>query len=173
MNETVKNLVSRRSVRRFKPDQLLDRELDEVLAAGLNAPSGRNTQSTRLVVIQDPETIAKLSAMNAVIGDRVGTDPFYGAPTVIVVLGDREATLTWKEDGSLVIGNLLNAAWSMGIGSCWIHRAYQEFESEEGRAMLRKWGIPDRFAGVGHCILGYPDMEAEDLPRDEGRIIRV
>ena len=95
----------------------------------------------------------------------VETDPFYGAPTIIVVLADKNVG-THIEDGSLVIGNLMNAASSLGIGSCWIHRAKEEFETEEGKELLKKWQIPDNYVGIGHCILGYPEGE---LPKAKER----
>ncbi len=172
MNETCKNLTTRRSVRKFKPDQLLETELQEVLAAGMNAPSGMNRQPAVMVVVQDPEMIRKLSAMNAAVMGKPDIDPFYGAPTVVVVLSDTSAP-TWQEDGTLVLGNLMNAAWSMGIGSCWIHRARQVFESEEGRKLLAQWGLSENYAGIGHCLLGYPDMEPKNLPRKSNYVIRV
>ncbi|MDD6211576.1 MAG: nitroreductase family protein [Clostridiales bacterium] len=172
MNQTCETLCHRRSVRRFKEDQLLETELQMILQAGMNAPSGMNRQSPIMVVVQDQDTIRKLSAMNAAVMGKDGTDPFYGAPTVVVVLADKEAP-TWKEDGSLVMGNLMNAAYSMGVGSCWVHRAGQVFDSPEGQALLREWGIEGNYGGVGHCILGYPDEEKEPLKRKEDYIYRI
>ena len=172
MNDTIKTLTSRRSMRQFKKEQLLDSELQEVLQAGMNAPTGGNRQSALMVVVQDEEMVAKLSAMNAEVLGKTGIDPFYGAPTVVVVLADTRIP-TWKEDGSLVLGNLMNAAYSVGIGSCWIHRAYQVFETEEGKKLLSKWGIPEEYAGVGHCILGYPDGDERPISHREDYIRRV
>ena len=101
------------------------------------------------------------------------TDPFYGAPTVVVVFSDTKRP-THVEDGSLVMGNLLNAAHAVGIDSCWIHRAREVFETEEGKKMKKEWGIPDDYIGVGNCILGYRDCEyPEAAPRKEDYIIRV
>ena len=126
-----------------------------MLEAGTWAPTGMNRQSPVIVVVQDKETRDKLSAINAAIMGSSG-DPFYGAPTVLVVLSDRSVH-THVEDGSLVIGDLLLAASSIGLGSCWIHRAKETFETEEGKALLRKWGLDsDKYEGVGNCILGYP-----------------
>ena len=158
MNETLRVLTERRSIRKFKKDQVEEEKLQEILKAGEYAPSGMNKQPAVMVVVQDPETIAKLSRMNAEIMGKPGIDPFYGAPTVIVVLADT-GRYTYVEDGSLVLGNLMNAAFAVGVDSCWIHRAGEEFASEEGKALLRKWGIPENYAGVGHCILGYRDCE--------------
>lgn len=172
MNSTLLDLKTRRSIRKFKPEQIKDEELDLILESGTYAPTGMNGQSPIMVVLQDKETISKLSKMNAAI---MGTDsdPFYGAPTVVVVLADKSRR-TYKEDGSLVLGNLMNAAHAIGIGSCWIHRAKDEFETEEGKALLKKWGVPDGYEGIGHCILGYPDGPLpEAKPRKENYIIKV
>lgn len=166
MNETIKNLIERRSIRKFKEEQIKDEELNEILLAGEYAPTGMGAQSPKMVVIQNKETIEKLSKLNAKIMDR-DIDPFYGAPTVIVVLADK-TRMTYIEDGSLVLGNLMNAAHSLGIGSCWIHRAKEEFETEEGKELLKGWNIPDNYAGIGHCILGYPEGPfPEAKPRKE------
>lgn len=166
-----KILKNRRSIRKYKPQQVTDRELDAVLEAGLYAPSGMNGQKTVMVAVRDKQTRDQLSRMNAqVMG--VNSDPFYGAPCVIVVLSDPERP-TWMEDGSLVMGNLLNAACEMGLGSCWIHRAQQMFDSPEGKALLKQWGLSENLRGVGNCILGYPDEAPAPKPRAEGRIIKV
>lgn len=164
MKEVLEALKNRRSVRRYKPEQIRDEELKAVLEAGSYAPTGMGMQSPKIVVVQEPELIKKLSRMNAAV---MGTDsdPFYGAPTVLVVLADPERP-TCVEDGSLVMGNLMNAAYTVGLGSCWIHRARQVFASPEGKELLRQWGIPERYVGVGHCILGYADG---DLPTAKPR----
>lgn len=170
MNEVLEALKNRRSVRKYKPEQIKEEELKAVLEAGIYAPTGMGMQSPKIVVVQDPETVKKLSGMNAAI---MGTnsDPFYGAPTVLVVLADPSRP-TCVEDGSLVMGNLMNAAYTVGLGSCWIHRARQEFDSPEGKALLRQWGIPEHYIGVGHCILGYADGEpAPAKPRKEDYIV--
>ena len=168
MHEILKN---RRSIRKYKPQQVSDAHLDAILEAGIYAPSGMNTQNSIMVAVRDRETRDQLSRMNAAV---MGTenDPFYGAPCVIVVLVEPER-YTAVEDGSLVLGNLMNAAYEIGVGSCWIHRARQMFESEEGKALLRKWGLREDLIGVGNCILGYPDEDPVPKPRREGRIIKV
>ena len=157
MNETIKNLIERRSIRKYKSEQIKDEELNEILKAGEYAPSGMGLQSAKIVVIQNKEIIQKLSKLNARIMWG-GADPFYGAPTLIIVLADKNRN-TYLEDGSLVLGNLMNAAYSLGIGSCWIHRAREEFETEEGKELLKEWNVPENYIGIGHCILGYPDGE--------------
>ncbi len=168
MNETIKNLIERRSCRNYKQEQIKDEELNLILEAGEYAPTGMGRQSPIMVVIQDKDTISKLSKLNGKIMEE-STDPFYGAPTVIVVLADKNIG-TYKEDGSLVLGNLMNAAQSLGIGSCWIHRAKEEFETEEGKELLKEWNIPNNYVGIGHCILGYPEKVEEAKPRKEDYI---
>lgn len=172
MNEVIKTLVSRRSVRSYLPEQIKEEELQQILEAGMYAASGMGRQSAIMVVVQDADTIRQLSRINREIMG-VSTDPFYGAPTVIVVLADKNVP-THVEDGSLVMGNLMNAAASLGVNSCWIHRAKQTFETEEGKALLKKWGIEGEYAGVGNCILGYAKGEVPKAkPRKDHYIYRV
>ena len=173
MKETLKDLKERRSVRAYKAEQIKDEELEQVLEAGLWAPSGMGQQPVVFVAVQDPETREQLRKMNASIMGDPDMDPFYGAPTIVVVLADTGRP-TYVEDGSLAMGNLMNAAQAVGLGSCWIHRAKEEFESEEGKKLLEKWGLGENYAGVGHCALGYADGEKPVAKeRREGRIIRV
>ena len=169
MNETIKNLIERRSCRKFKPEQIKEEELQLILKAGEYAANGRGKQSPIMLVLQNKEIIGKLSKINAEIMG-VNSDPFFGAPTIVIVLADKNVR-TYIEDGSLVIGNLMNAAHSLGIGSCWIHRAKEEFETEIGKEFLKQWGIPDNYVGIGHCILGYPEGNLpEAKPRKEDYI---
>ena len=171
MNETLHTLRARRSVRRYRPEQIQPEELDAILEAGTWAPSAMGRQPAVLVVVQDPETIAYLSKLNAEIQGQPGTDPFYGAPTVVVVLAGGANKL---QGGSLVMGKLMNAAWSLGVASCWINRAKELFERPEGKELLRKWGLPETLNGVGNCILGYADGDIPaPKPRKEGSIVRV
>ena len=169
--EAMKNLLERRSIRKYKETQVPDELLDQVLTAGLYAPTGMNRQNVVMVAVRDKETRDQMMKLNAAVMGREG-DPFYGAPCVIVVLGDPDVYPV-VENGSLVLGNLMNAAHAVGLGSCWIHRARQMFESEEGKALLRKWGLREDLIGVGNCILGYPDEDPAPKPRREGRIIKV
>ena len=158
MNEVIQCLLTRRSVRSYLPKQVEEEKLQEILLAGTYAASGMGRQSAKIVVLQDPAEIAQLERMNAAFFGNPDGHPFYGAPTVCVVFADTSIG-TWVEDGSLVIGNMLAAAHSLGVGSCWIHRARQEFELPEGKALMQKWGVDARYAGVGHCILGYAAAE--------------
>lgn len=164
-------ILTRRSVRSYQPQQVSDAHLDAVLEAGLYAPTAKNNQKPVMVAVRDKETRDLLSKMNAqVMG--VETDPFYGAPCVIVVLADPEFP-TWIDDGSLVLGNLLNAAHALGLGSCWINRARECFDLPEGKELLKKWGLPEHYRGVGNCILGYPNEEPAAKPRLDGRIVKI
>ncbi len=155
MNETIKTILERKSCRSYTDEQVPEELLKTVVDCGLAAPSGRNRQPVFSVVIQDKTTIEKLSKINASIMG-VESDPFYGAPTVIVVLA-KAGERTSLEDGCLVLGNMLTAAYALGLGACWIHRARETFETPEGKDLLRQWGITEEVFGVGNCILGYPD----------------
>ncbi len=170
----LKAMEERRSIRKYKSVQVEEEALQAILRAGTYAATGMNKQSPIMVVVQDAETIETLRKMNAGIMGNPDADPFYGAPTIIIVLADKNVS-THVEDGSLVMGNLMLAAHAVGVDSCWIHRAKQEFDCEEGKALLKKWGIEgDCYEGVGHCILGYRDCEYPDAkPRKENYIYRV
>ena len=173
MRETLRDLKERRSCRAYLPEQIGEEALAAILEAGTYAPTGMGRQSPVIVAVQDPETRNALSRMNAAVMGRDG-DPFYGAPTVVVVLADPEIG-TYLYDGVLVMGNLMNAAQAVGVDSCYIFRAKEVFETAEGKALLRKWGIPERYVGIGNCILGYgaPGGKKEAAPRKEGYIVRV
>jgi nitroreductase len=172
-NDILLSLQERRSVRAYLPKQITDEQLDAILCAGTYAPTGMNRQSPIIVVVQDEKTRETLRRMNAAIMGRPDSDPFYGAPIILIVLADRSIR-TCVEDGALVMGNLMNAAHAVGVDSCWIHRAREEFESEEGRALLRAWGIEGDYIGIGHCILGYRSGDyPEARPRKENYVYRV
>lgn len=169
MNETVKTMVERRSVRAYKPDMISQEDMETILKAGTYAASGMDRQPSVIVAVTDKKTRDQLSKMNADIMG-AGSDPFYGAPVVLVVLADKKAP-TYLYDGSLVLGNMMNAAQSLGIGSCWIHRAKEEFESAEGKALLKEWGIEGDYEGIGHLVLGYAAAPAKEAkPRKEGYV---
>ena len=171
-NPTLETLKTRRSVRSYLPKQVDEEALQAILEAGTYAATGMNRQSPIIVCVQDPAARETLRRMNAAVMGSDG-DPFYGAPTVLVVLADRSIR-TCVEDASLVIGNLMNAAFSVGVDSCWIHRAKEEFDSDEGRALLASWGIAGDYVGVGHLILGYRAGDLPDVrPRKENYIYRV
>ncbi len=165
-------LVTRRSVRVYRDDPIDDEVLAHVIEAGVYAPTGLNRQSPIIVAVTNRELRDRLSRMNAQIMG-VDSDPFYGAPVVLVVLADRSVP-TYVYDGSLVMGNLMNAAHEQGLGSCWIHRAKEEFDSPEGRQILADLGIEGDYEGIGHCILGYPEgLEPDPKPRKENYVYYV
>lgn len=165
-------LYERRSVRKYKSEQISDGELEQILKAGLCAPSAMNRQPAIIIAVQDKDTIAYMSKLNAQVMGSNG-DPFYGAPTVLVVLAEAD-NINAVKDGSLVLGNLMNAAHALGVGSCWIHRAREEFASGEGKALLKRWGIEGDWIGIGHCILGYAaEPAAPAKPRKADYIVRV
>lgn len=172
MNEVIKAIKERRSVKSYKPDAIPTELLDAVLEAGTYAPTGRNMQSPIIVAVTDKATRDRLSKLNAEVMGMDG-DPFYGAPAVLVVLADRSRS-TYLYDGSLVMENLMLAAHSLGLGSCWIHRAKEVFDSDEGKEILASLGIEGDYEGIGNCIIGYTDTTpAERKPRKESYIYKI
>lgn len=170
--DTLEILKTRRACRTFGPRQVDRETLDKILEAGTYAPSGMGRQPWKFVVVRNAEQVARLSALNASFMG-IDSDPFYGAGTVVVVLVDPEA-FTGVEDGALAIGNMLNAAHALGVDSIWVHRAREEFASDEGKAMLAEWGIEGEWRGVGHCLLGYSEVPLpEAAPRKEDIIAIV
>ena len=155
MNNVIESMISRRSIRAFKPDMPEKELVDEVILAGTFAASGRNFQAPIIINLTDPKLQAEIRKLNAGIMGNPGIDPFYGAPVILIVLADRSRP-TYVYDGSLVIGNMMLAAHSLGLGSCWIHRAKEEFETPWGKSLLEKLGIKGDYEGIGHCALGYP-----------------
>lgn len=172
MNETLNNIKTRRSIRAYRPAQIEESLLEQLLEAGTYAPTGGGRQSPVIVAVQNPETIRQLSGMNAAVNSSSG-DPYYGAPTVLVVLADRTKR-TYLLDGAAVLTTLLNAAHALGLGACWIHRAKEMFESEEGKTLLQQWGIRGDYEGIGQVVVGYvAEPSAEPAPRKADYILRV
>ena len=172
MNEVIKEIKERRSVKSYKSDPVSTELLDAILEAGTYAPTGRNMQSPIMIAVTDKALRDRLSRLNAEIMGMDG-DPFYGAPAVIVVLADR-SRMTYLYDGSLVMENLMLAAHSLGLGSCWIHRAKEVFDSEEGKEILKSLGIEGDYEGIGNCIIGYTNTPpAERKPRKENYIYKI
>ena len=172
MNETMNALLTRRSCRSYKSDPIPQEVLERILEAGTYAPTAMGRQSPIIIAVTNREMRDRLSAMNAaVMGSQ--NDPFYGAPVVLVVLADKSVG-PYLYDGSLVMGNLMLAAHAEGLGSCWIHRAKEEFESAEGKQILRDLGVEGEYEGIGHCILGYPAAPAaEPKPRKENYVYYI
>lgn len=172
MTEVIKSIISRRSVKSYKPDPVPAEILDAIAEAGTYAPTGRNKQSPIIITITDKATRDKLAKLNADIMGFDG-DPFYGAPAVLAVLADKNCP-TYLYDGSLVMENLMLAAHSLGLGSCWIHRAKETFECTEGKAILASLGIEGDYEGIGNCIIGYPDkLPAPQSARKENYIYKI
>lgn len=172
MNEVIKAIKERRSVKSYKPDAVPSELLDAVLEAGTYAPTGRNMQAPIILAVTDKALRDRLSKLNAEVMGMDG-DPFYGAPAVLVVLADRSRS-TYLYDGSLVMENLMLAAHSLGLGSCWIHRAKEVFDSAEGKEILASLGIEGDYEGIGNCIIGYTDTApAERKPRKENYIYKI
>lgn len=162
MNETLKILETRRSCRNFKPDMISEEELQKIIKAGTYAPTGMGKQSPLIIAVTNKELRDQIAEENRKIGGwKEGFDPFYGAPVILIVLANK-ACPTYVYDGSLVLGNLMNAAESLGVASIWIHRAKEEFNSEFGKKILADLGIEGEYEGIGHCALGY----AAEAPKE-------
>ena len=171
MNEVTKTLCERRSIRKFKKDQVPMATLEEILKCGTYAPSGKNKQSAVIVVIRDRDTIEEIAKVNGSFVNKPGLNPFYEAPTLLIVFADKNVP-TYIQDGSAVIMNMLNAAFSLGIDSCWIHRAKETFATDFGKSLMQKWGIPENYEGIGNVVLGYRDCPLPPAaPRKENYII--
>ena len=172
MGDTLKDLKERRSVRKYKAEQIKDSELDTVLEAGTWAANGKGAQSAVMVVLQDKAKIERLEKLNAQALGAMEANPFYGAPTVVTVLANKELP-TWVDDGNMVIANLINAAHAVGLGSCYIYRARAIFDGAEGKALLKEWGLGENYGGVGHVILGYAGETPKPAARKNGYIIKI
>lgn len=172
MNEILNNMKTRRSIRKYKDEMIPDEIIDQIIEAGTYAASGRNHQASIIIAVKDQTVRNQLSNLNAqVMG--VDSDPFYGAPVVLVVLAKKDWP-THVYDGSLVMGNLMLAAHSLNVGSCWIHRAKEVFEMDEGKEILKSLGIEDEYEGIGNCILGYVDGDMpEAAPRKDNYVYKI
>lgn len=173
MSDVLNVLKTRRSIRKFKPDMIPEETMNTIIEAGTYAATGMGMQSPIIIAVTNKKVRDELSALNAkIMGKDEDFDPFYGAPVVLIVLADKNRP-TYIYDGTLVMGNLMNAAHDQGIGSCWIHRAKEEFEGDYGKEMLTKLGIEGDYEGIGHCVLGYADQEPEAKPRKENYVYYI
>lgn len=174
MNEIIKTIKDRRSVRSFKPDMPEKEDIDQIIEAGLWAPSGIGKQSSIIIAVTNKEMRDKISALNCKIGGwKDDFDPFYGAPVILIVLAKKDVP-THVYDGSLTMENMMLAAQSLGLGSIWIHRAKEEFETEEGKALLKSLGADGEYEGIGHCAIGYANGGVSaPAPRKENRVFRI
>ena len=174
MNEIIQSIKERRSVRKFKPEMPAKADMEQIIEAGLYAANGKGKQAVTVIAVTDKALRDKIAEDNRKIGGwQEGFDPFYGAPAILIVLGDKNWP-TAVYDGSLVMGNLMLAAHSLGLGSIWIHRAKEEFETDEYRQLLADLGVEGEWEGIGHCAVGYIDGQApKAAPRKEGRVFWV
>lgn len=172
MNDMIKLMMKRRSCRNFKSDMLPDDVIQQICEAGTYAPTGMNRQSPIIIAVKDKALRDKLSVMNAGFMGKTDFDPFYNAPVILIVLADKNVP-TYLYDGSLVMQNLMLAAESLDIGSIWIHRAKEEFASEEGKAILKELGIEGDYEGIGHCAIGYMASEPNPAPPRKENYIYV
>lgn len=171
--EAFEVLKNRRAIRKYRPEQIAEAELQAVLEAGTYAPTGMGTQGVQIVVVQKPEDVAAVNRLNGKILGNPDAQPYYGAPTVLLIF-ETEKCVTPVLDGASVCTTLLNAAYAAGLGSCWINRCRQMFETDEGKALLRKWGLSESLTGVASIALGYADGPApEPKPRKADYIVRV
>ncbi len=171
MNEVIKALLERRSIRKFKPETPPRETLEQIIEAGLYAPSGFGRQDVIIVAVTDPALRKRLTEENRRIGGwDESVDPFYGAPVILIVL----AEAGWRNriyDGSLVMGNMLLAAHALGLGGVWINRAREEFEQQQFKDLLKDLGVEGEWEGVGHCAIGWPACEPPaPAPRKENRV---
>ena len=172
MSEVMNNIKTRRAVRKYKEDMIPKEVIGQIVEAGTYAPTGRNMQSPIIIAVTNKALRDRMSELNAKVAG-TSSDPFYGAPVVLVVLADKSKPC-YQYDGTLVMGNLMLAAHDLGIASCWIHRAKEVFESEEGKAILRDLGIEGEYEGIGNCILGYADGSLPQAgPRKENYVYFV
>ena len=173
MNEIIQSMLERRSIKRYKSDPVPKEALEQIIAAGTYAASGMGRQKTNIKSVTNRAERDKLSGLNRKIGGwDSGFDPFYGAPAVLIVLARKDCP-TYIYDGSLALGNMMLAAHALGLGSCWIHRAKEEFETEEGRKILESLGNSGEYEGIGHCIVGYPDEIKQAAPRKDNRVFFI
>ena len=169
MADTLTTLKTRRSCRAYKPDHVEEDKLNAIIEAGTYAATGMGKQSPIILIIKDQAVRDQLMKLNAAAMG-MDIDPFYGAPELLVVLANK-AIPTYLYDGSLVMGNMMNAAADLGVASCWVHRAKEEFESKEGKTILKKLGIEGDYEGIGNLILGYASKPAANAaPRKENYV---
>ena len=173
MNETIQTILNRTSTKSYKSDPISQEILDEIIKAGTYAATGRNKQAPIILAVTNKQVRDELARLNAkIMGMDETFDPFYNAPVVLIVLAKKDVN-TRVYDGSLVMGNLMLAASSLGVGSCWVHRAKEEFELPEGKQILQSLGIEDEYEGVGHCLLGYAQTQSAVKPRKDNWVYYI
>ena len=165
-------MLTRSSVKKYKSDPVPKELMDKIIEAGLSAPSGLNMQSPIIIAVTNKQVRDELSKLNAGKDPFFRSDPFYGAPCVLIVLAKKDVPFR-VYDGSLVMENMMLAAHELGLGACWIHRAKETFEMEEGKKILKSLGLEEEYEGIGNCIVGYPDMTPADKPRKENWVYYI
>lgn len=169
--DALETLYTRRSIKGYTEQMPSQADIDNITKAGTSAPTGMGAQSPLIIVIKNKAIRDELSKMNAEVMGIHG-DPFYNSPVIIVVLADKSRN-TYINDGSLVLGNMLNAAHAIGLGACWIHRAKEVFASERGKNLLKEWGIGDNYEGIGHIALGYIAVEPKPAKPRKDDYVRI
>lgn len=173
MNEVIKVLKERRSIRKFKKDNIPDDILNEILECGKYAPNGKSKQSAKIVVVKNRKLIEEIAKVNGSFVNKAGLNPFYEAPVLVIVFALKNVS-TYIQDGSAVIMNILNAAYSLGVDSCWVHRAKETFETDFGKNLMKEWGLSEDYKGIGNVVLGYRDMPLpKAMKRKEDYILFV
>ncbi len=171
-NIVLESLKSRRSVRSYQSRPVEDEKLAAIVEAATYAPTGMGAQSPVIVLVKSPDMVKKISRMNAAVMGRE-MDPFYGAPAVAIVFGNKASVPTWFEDACLVAGNLLNAAHAVGVDSCYIYRAKETFSTAEGAALMKEWGLDENYVGVANCILGYGEGAAPEAKPRKNDYVKI
>ena len=171
-NEVLNTIKKRRSIRAYKPDSIAEEVLNAVLEAGTFAPTGGGKQSPVIIAITTPKYRKEIQKLNAEIMGS-DNDPYYGAPVVVLVLADGTAN-SFVQDGSCVLENMMLAATSLGLGTVWVDREREIFDSTKGKLLLREWGLSESLRGVGAIALGYPqNADIEATARKENYIIHI
>ena len=170
--QALENIYTRTSCKNYKSDKVDEKLIDEVIKAGVSSATGKNAQSPIILKITNKQVRDELSALNASIMGRDGIDPFYNAPVVLVVLAKKDV-FTHVYDGSIVMANMMLAAHALGLGSCWIHRAKEEFETEYGKKLLKDLGINEEYEGIGNLVLGYEEVKSNLKPRKENWVYEI
>lgn len=174
-NETLQTLKNRRSCRAFKPEAIPEDVLNAVLDAGTWAPNAWDKQSASIIAIRDEASRAVLTHLSQELAAEAGEDtpdPLYGAPVVVLITAEKDSE-SGLEDGSLVAGNIMNAAQSVGLGSCWVNTARKILEMPIGKAMLMKWGVTEPVTGVAFVVLGWPTEKPEEPRARKENYIRI
>ena len=172
MNNVVETIIKRRSCKSFSDEPVSQEIIDQIVEAGLYAPSAMNNQPIMIVEVTNKEIVKNLSKLNAKYDPKKRVDPFYNCYADLIVLANKDVT-SYMYDGPLAMENMLIAAEALGVGACWIHRAKEMFEDEEGRELLRQYNIPDNYEGIGNCVIGVPKVKPEGLLERKCTVVKI